>query len=181
MMSHLQHKRAVNKKGFLTLRPEEISTVRQMTKRMANELQNRISGYKSVCVLTLADLIIFLSRKAARHNIASHSETLAETLCYMEKNYTENISLEKLSRIAGLSPRNFQRLFKNYMGLSPFNHLINIRLQHAKKLLEESALNISEIADATGFGDSAYFARQFKKTFRISPTEHRKQTRLADN
>lgn len=178
MLNSLQQKRIVKKKGFLSLDSDEIAHVKQLTNRMLHEQQEKRIGYKSVCMLALADLIIFLSRRASKHNLATHTKNLAEVLCYMEKNYAQNISLDQLSRMINLSPRSFQRVFSAYMGTSPFNHLLNVRIQHAKKLLKETELTISEIAYATGFGDSAYFTRQFKKIFYSSPTNYRKQ---ADN
>lgn len=177
MINPLQRKRAVNKKGFLSLNSDEISAVKKHLTRITRELQEKRTGYRSVCVLALADLVVFLSRKASRHNMTAHSGILSETLCYMEKNHMKNVSLKQLSRMAGLSPRSFQRIFQNYMGTSPFNHLMSIRLQHAKRLLEETELNASEIAESVGFGDSAYFTRQFKKTFCFPPTLYRKRAR----
>ena len=177
MLSSLQQQKNINKKGFLSLDSDEISCVKQLTNRIIREQQKKRTGYRCICVLTLADLIIFLSRKASKHNLAVHTKSISEVLCYMEKNYNQNISLEQLSNMIKMSPRSFQRVFSGYMGTSPFNHLINLRVQHAKKLLKETDLTISEIAYKTGFGDSAYFARQFKKIFYTSPTSYRKQVK----
>ncbi len=175
LLSPLQRKRKITQKGFLTLAPEQLNHVKHLTGRMVQELQKKETGYQAVCVLVLADLIIFLSRQAAKHDLAVHSNKLANALSYMEKHYAEPVSLEQLSRAAKLSPRNFQQIFKDYLGVSPFHHLINVRLQHAGKLLRDTDLNIGEIAYSTGFRDSAYFARQFKKVFRTSPSHYRKE------
>ncbi|MFA7184493.1 MAG: helix-turn-helix domain-containing protein [Victivallales bacterium] len=180
LLNPFQRKKAVNRKCFLTLEPEQIDHVKQLTGRMTHELREKRIGYQAVCTLTLADLIIFLSRLASKHNLSMHTNKVAEALSYMEKNYANHISLGQLSRAAKLSPRNFQQIFKDYLGISPFRHLIKIRLQNARKLLLETDLSIGEIAYAAGFGDSAYFARQFKKVLRTSPSDYRKEALSID-
>ncbi len=64
-----------------------------------------------------------------------------------------------------LSPRSFQRVFSSYMGISPFSHLLNVRIQHAKKLFKETELTISEIAYATGFAIVPILLVSSKKYF----------------
>lgn len=175
LLNPLNHKRTVNKKCFFSLEPNEIAFAKQLISKISKELHEKSTGYRSVCIVSLAELIIFLSRKASKHNLPVHTRCLAEVLCYMEKNSKRKISLAQLSRMVNLSPRSFQRIFRSYMGSSPFYYLINIRVQHAKKLLEKTELNISEVACAAGFSSSAYFTRQFKKIIRISPLSYRKQ------
>jgi AraC family L-rhamnose operon transcriptional activator RhaR/AraC family L-rhamnose operon regulatory protein RhaS len=172
-LNSTQLKRHIKKRGFLSLDAEETAFVRHCAGRINRELKEERDGYKSVCTLSLADLIIYLSRKASRHNIESHSENIAEILSYMEKNYNKEMTLEKLSNRLKLSPRSFQRLFKAYLGTSPFKHLLCLRLRHAGKILLATELSITEIAELTGFSDSAYFARQFKKFYRMTPRKYR--------
>jgi AraC-like DNA-binding protein len=178
LLNPLQQQRIINKKGFLTLDPNEIARIKRLTSRITSEQQEKRTGYRSVCILALADLIIFLSRKASKHNLTHQTKNLAAVLSYMEKKYDQHISLEQLSEMVNLSPRSFQRIFNAYMGISPFSHLINIRMQHAKKLLKETEFTVGEIAYLTGFGDSAYFTRQFKKIFRTPPSKYRKQVKI---
>lgn len=178
LLNPLRQQRIINKKGFLTLDPNEIARVKRLTNRITREQQEKRTGYRSVCILSLTDLVIFLSRKASKHNLNIQTENLATVLSYMEKNYAQNILLEELSNMVNLSSRSFQRVFNSYMGISPFKHLINIRMQHAKKLLKETEFTIGEIAYATGFGDSAYFTRQFKKIFSTPPSKYRKQVKI---
>ncbi len=180
LLNQRQRNTAAGKKGFLSLDPDEITKVEQLVSKMEKELEERRGGYRSICVTALTELVVFLSRKASRHNLASHSGRLAEALCFMQKNFARNITIEQLSRIVNLSPRSFQRIFRDYMGTSPFDYLINLRVRYAKKLLEDTDLNIGEIAAVTGFNDNAYFTRQFKAIFRIPPTLYRKQLGAGD-
>ena len=170
-------KKLLSRKGFLSLDSYEISYVKKLVDRIESEQNEKRNGYKVVCTLSLADLITFLSRKASKHNWNDHAEKLSEVLCYMERKHTSKISLQKLSQIANMSPRNFQRIFKGYMGVTPSKHLLNIRMQSAKRLLKDTEASINEIAYAAGFNDCAYFAKQFKSMFFCSPSLYRKQSK----
>jgi AraC-like DNA-binding protein len=178
LLNPLQHKKAVKRKGFLTLEPDKITYVKKLTSRIIHEQREKPTGYQAICILVLADLIIFLARQASKHNLAIHTEKLSEALSYIQRNYAAHISLEQLSRVAKLSPRNFQKTFKDYIGTSPSKYIIKIRLQHAKKMLNETNLNISEIAYMNGFEDGAYFTKQFRNFFGTSPSNYRKQAIL---
>lgn len=72
----------------------------------------------------------------------------------------------------GMSRANFYRKVKNVTGLSPIELIRNIRLEAGAKLLKESNLNISEIAQRIGFSSRSYFARNFKEVYGMSPTDY---------
>lgn len=72
----------------------------------------------------------------------------------------------------GMSRANFYRKVKTITGLSPIELIRNIRLEVGAQLLKETDLNISEIAQKTGFSSRSYFARNFKLVYGVSPTEY---------
>lgn len=72
----------------------------------------------------------------------------------------------------GMSRTNFYRKVKTVTGLSPIELIKNIRLEAGAKLLKESDMNISEIAQHIGFSSRSYFARSFKAVYGVSPTEY---------
>jgi signal transduction histidine kinase/ligand-binding sensor domain-containing protein/AraC-like DNA-binding protein/ActR/RegA family two-component response regulator len=72
----------------------------------------------------------------------------------------------------GMSRANFYRKVKVCTGLSPIELIRNIRLEAGAKLLRESTMNVSEIAQYIGFGSRSYFTRNFKEAFGVSPTEY---------
>ncbi|MCD7851327.1 MAG: AraC family transcriptional regulator [Parabacteroides sp.] len=71
-----------------------------------------------------------------------------------------------------MSRTNFYRKVKAVTGLSPIELIKNIRLEAGAKLLKESDMNISEIAQHVGFSSRSYFARSFKAVYGMSPTEY---------
>ncbi|TVR47621.1 MAG: AraC family transcriptional regulator [Planctomycetota bacterium] len=73
------------------------------------------------------------------------------------------------------SADHFSRAFKQRLGLSPAQFLIEVRLEHARNLLRYTNLSASQIAQELGFADPAYFSRVFTRHHRISPGAWRRQ------
>ena len=97
----------------------------------------------------------------------------AETL---RKNYRQELSLADLLSSAHMSKSYFLRLFRRYMGTTPYNYLVNFRITQAKELLVLTDHSISEIAQEAGFGDASNFSTRFAKATGQSPMQYRKST-----
>lgn len=104
---------------------------------------------------------------------------LREVVKYITEHYAEPIKVSQLAEMTYLSPRHFTRIFKEYFQTTPMNFITNCRLQRARLLLAEKNCSITQVANESGFSDSNYFARQFKKAFGVSPSEYR--VRLKEN
>jgi len=95
-------------------------------------------------------------------------------LCdYMEVHYSENISLNELSEISGISKYHLLRQFARQKGISPYRYLETIRINHAKRLLEQGLLPI-DVAAQTGFSDQSHFTNFFKKLIGLTPKQYRR-------
>jgi len=92
---------------------------------------------------------------------------------YIDSNFTENLSVAQISKIAGLSEYHFFRLFKQMMGITPYQYILAIRLNTAGKLLK-SDFAVSEVAIAMGFADIFTFSKAFKKQFGVAPSSFSK-------
>ncbi len=99
---------------------------------------------------------------------------LTEILNYIEDNYHKEIRIDLLARKAGMSYRNFQRKFKQTTGLTPICYIIEKRLNKAWLLLYNSDKTLDEVAFETGFCNSNYMAKLFKKKHGVSPKNLRK-------
>lgn len=93
---------------------------------------------------------------------------------YMEEHLSDKITLKDLAEISNLSLIHFSRVFKSISGYSPMDYLNRLRIQRATQLLLESDLTIIQIAMDTGFSDSNYFSRAFKKVREQTPSEFRR-------
>jgi len=89
----------------------------------------------------------------------------------------ENIGLEQLATLVGLSPFHFARAFKRTTGLSPHRYQLNLRIELAKSLLEGSQIPVTEIAFQVGYESSQALARLFRRETGLSPSEYRRQRR----
>lgn len=94
---------------------------------------------------------------------------------YIKNKYNRNITNEELGRIIGYHPYYVNRLMLKHTGTTLRQYLINYRIETAKELLTHSSKSISEISDACGFHDPAYFSNQFKLKTGLSPSEYRKE------
>lgn len=100
---------------------------------------------------------------------------LLEVRNYLDTNFSQKISLDKLAEQFYINKFYLTRLFKEQFGISISTYLIQIRITHAKKLLRFSDLSIDKISRECGLNDANYFSRIFKKVEGISPGEYRKK------
>lgn len=112
------------------------------------------------------------------HIEKKHSNAVNDCLAYIEENYHTNITLETLSKISGYSSLHLLRLFKADMGISPHEHLTSVRINHAKNLLINSVLPLTEISFMCGFQSDSHFKSLFKSKTGISPGKFRKDSHL---
>ena len=86
----------------------------------------------------------------------------------------EELSLDTLAGVAGVSPCYFSRLFRSSFGLPPHRFVLERRLMKARDLLQGKGHSIAEIAAMTGFSDQIHLTRLFKRQFGITPQLCRK-------
>lgn len=95
-------------------------------------------------------------------------------LCfYMEKHFAENITLEDLLSMTSFGKSYLLRLFTKQLGVSPYRYLQTIRIDKAKKLLEQGMEPI-EVADRTGFSDQSHFTNFFKSFIGLTPKQYQR-------
>lgn len=93
--------------------------------------------------------------------------------------YRDEIDLDALARSCNLSLSQFRRQFKELFRESPLQFILKIRIQAAANLLRTSSLNVTQIAQECGFGDSNYFTRQFRRLTGVTPSVYRRH-KLSD-
>lgn len=164
-------------KSHLRLPPAELARVEQILKEMWEEIVTKQTGFEAALLAHLLQLLILLSRKYSETSQSKNRQAvmrIAETIRILENEFEKHWKLEELARLSSTSPGNLNRIFQQATGMSPINYLLQVRLQKAMALLTDSSLSIVEIAFQVGFNDSNYFARLFKKTIGLSPSQYRK-------
>lgn len=92
---------------------------------------------------------------------------------YMERHFSEKITIEMLSKLGNLSVSGFGRVFKKETGTTPGEYLMEVRLLQAQKLLRRHEIMMTEIAMRCRFNSSAHFTACFHKRFGITPSVYR--------
>ena len=98
---------------------------------------------------------------------------LSPLLDWARASLAEDLSLARLSRRAGMSPRTFSRRFLEVVGATPGEWVLNERVTHARDLLETTRLGIDEVAYRSGLGSAAALRHHFRRRFRTTPTAYR--------
>ena len=95
---------------------------------------------------------------------------------FVEANLDTDIRLNAMARICGLSTEYFVRLFKNSVGVSPYQYVIGLRVERAKNLLQEQAQSLSEIALQCGFSHQEHMTRMFRRLTGQTPGRYRRSS-----
>lgn len=106
---------------------------------------------------------------------AHHMGQILKVLVYIESHLDEELSLEKLAKIASISPFYFHRLFHAYMGETLSDHVKRLRIVRAEERLQYSDTPITEIALDLGYETPSGFTRVFQQVMGQSPREYRKR------
>jgi len=93
---------------------------------------------------------------------------------HIQKNYRNPIAIEALSRLSGMSMRQFERKFKILFDASPREYIIRYRLRYACEALRNTRKSIAKICAEASFYDQSSFTRQFKKYMNLTPLKYRK-------
>ena len=109
----------------------------------------------------------------AKVEVESDSRRVLKVKNYIAKNYMDEIRLNTLADIAGMSPSAFSRFFKLHTGRNLSEYIIEMRLGYASRMLVDTAKSVAEISFQSGFNNLSNFNRIFKKKKGCSPSEFR--------
>ena len=152
---------------------------------MANEMLY-ISRHKDESPFHLiGHLYLFLDyllRSAADEQLEHGSKLrefyIHEALTYIEHNFQNEITIEDIAGVCGLNRTYFGKIFKEALGKTPQEFLLNYRMLKAAELLKLTSLSIGDIGLAVGYANQMHFSRAFKNNYGISPREWRYQNHV---
>lgn len=117
---------------------------------------------KKYCDFLFSALCCEISEQFGNANMTGNN-TVNKVIAFIEANIHNKLSLESVALQAGYNKQYISRLFKKHTGISVNGYIIKKKLELAKQLLTGSDISVSETAEKTGFDDSGYFMRVFKK------------------
>lgn len=145
------------------------------------ECESQVLGYDTLTSNLLMSLITVIYRivdvKFQFQTYKGINEIALRTKQFIDKNYTQSISLKDIADTLYVSPHYLSHLFKKELGDSPFNYLISRRIEEAKRLLGHTDLPVHEVASQVGYGNEKYFSMLFKKVSGMTPSSYRDSER----
>ncbi|KVN42808.1 GlxA family transcriptional regulator [Burkholderia ubonensis] len=107
--------------------------------------------------------------------LGSANKSLFEVISLMENNIEEPLSREELARLANMSQRQLQRLFREHLGVTPTHYYLTLRLRRARELLLQTDMSIMHITMACGFQSACHFSKSYRDAFGVAPTRERRK------
>lgn len=136
---------------------------------------------REVAMQVARELVVFMKRPGGQSQFSEmlqaqmkDGDTFAEFHLWLTENlFRDDLNVEAMARYANMSSRNFSRVYKQKTGRPPAKALEVFRLEAARRLLEDSDRNISQVASACGFGDEERMRVTFQRHLAISPRDYR--------
>ncbi len=141
-----------------------------MDKLLANKTEQHCSALVTLAMLLfkipqLSDVTV----KADENT----NENISKALRFIDENFKEALTVKDMAEYCGYSQSHFQTHFKSIYGVSPSEYLNTLRIEHAKKLLSNSDIDITAIAFELNFSSSNYFSTFFKRYTNTTPSLYR--------
>lgn len=150
-------------------RSEAVSPLRELHKLIMEE---RTDFEKEEVFFFLVERLIKEYTEQADESPSTVSEEIQKTCAYIENNFAELITLDKLSVFSNLNKYTLLRNFTRQRGVTPYQYLVTIRIGEAKKRLEKGAAPL-DAALQTGFTDQSHFTKFFKSLIGLTPGQYK--------
>jgi len=132
---------------------------------------NSIDGYVAIESLC-RERIVHTIKNAQELQKKKINRAIVNAKVFINENFSNEITLEEVSKEVCVSTHYFSRLFKEETSENFIEYLTRVRLDRAKELMKNSDLSIKEICFKVGFADPNYFSHTFKKTEKLTPSEY---------
>lgn len=152
-------------------------TEKHLLQMISNKgIDKMIDFFNVLRILCFAEKKVFLCSENYKQAFDERgNKKMADVYTYIRENYFKPMSLEKISKIAQMSPFTFSRFFKKNCGAGFVEYLNRVRTNKACYLLRETDYQVHDIAIECGFASISNFNKQFRKTEGISPRDYRAQ------
>lgn len=160
------------------------SEAAQQVSRLMKQIQQEcVAGKPEYELIVKAELLLILGQLGRRYTelltqspVRSdiHLQQLEEALNYIDRNLTEELTLEEIAQSAGMSRSYFSAVFKKLNGLSVWDYITSKRISLAIDYIRQGKHSITEIAMLCGYNTMANFNRSFKMVTHSTPSQFRK-------
>ena len=157
---------------------ENIDLIEELVCKMYDIWKEKKQGHKYKCTSLLYELLYILNCQEHSKIIQSVSgdSKIKIAIDYIHSNYRSTaVEIKQLAEMCCVSETYFRKLFKKIHGVSPVEYITNLRLEFASHLLRSQLYTVNEVAYKSGFCDSKYFSKIFKKHYNCSPKKFQNQ------
>ena len=165
--------------------PQEQHSLEALLQTMVAERQNKEDDYYTYLCTSLIQLLIVLNRHQDHQESSSLSyansshKIISEITGYINNNYAKDLTLTSISELFYISPYYFSRIFKKHTGFTFIDYLNGVRIKEAQKLLLNTQMSISDIAEAIGYKSNTHFGRVFKSITGMTPLAYKNRRKSA--
>lgn len=139
----------------------------------SDDNQTFISEYLKIKLKELIILTYNLEHKSLiNEDTHYYNKLLNSIIDYITDNLHQDLTVEQLCHVFGISRTTIQKIFKENLQMSPKDYIIISKLSYSKVLLKQKKYTIEEVADLVGFTTANYFSRMFKNRYGISPKKY---------
>lgn len=154
--------------------PLEENYVKNIYKMHAAGKENEGRGYEVIGYFLLLMSGLIKENQSVEKRLESKEDYVRHASIYIKNHLPEIRSVEQVAKHVNVDRSYLYRLFLKYRSVSPSEYLLECRLKRAEKLLENSELSMSEIADFVGFYDTSHFYRAFLSKYGTTPQKYLK-------
>ena len=122
---------------------------------------------------SLLERIIDVEKLQQQNQSKNMHVALAKAVAYIDEHFAKPIDFNDISHIAGASKSYLKALFVKEFGVPPSKYIQNIRMGHARKILQNPYLYVEDVAEQCGYSDANYFSRAFRKIHNCTPSEYK--------
>lgn len=145
--------------------------------RRAMDTLDSVGNERLLYCRALLETVIY--EIAQRESAPSVPPVIRPSVDYLLEHYTESPSLAQIAARSHISEVYFRRVFKSVFLMSPAAYISRLKLKKAAEYLEYGEMSVQEIAEAVGYSGAAYFSKEFKAVYGVTPLRYRKQKRIA--
>ena len=168
--------------GHLMICPRVKDTAKELCEQLIeiyeakkDESESKITTQVKTKIILLQFILEMWKKGFVIENDTSGRNTVEkEMVSYIQQNFTGKISLREFGEQFHLSEKYISRYFKEHFHITLSQYVTYLRLEHAKQLLQDTDIPVTDVAMQSGYQNVSYFIRSFQKAYAVSPLKYRK-------
>lgn len=168
--------------GHLMICPRVKDTAKELCEQLIeiyeakkDESESKITTQVRTKIILLQFILEMWKKGFVIENDTSGRNTIEkEMVSYIQQNFTGKISLREFGEQFHLSEKYISRYFKEHFHITLSQYVTYLRLEHAKQLLQDTDIPVTDVAMQSGYQNVSYFIRSFQKAYAVSPLKYRK-------